>query len=385
MQMIQANFMMIFLNFMVSNGFEDYEGAGIRKYMFLAMLLFAVPIGLYLKNKKLLPIIRFGSYLTPLAAAGLLITAYHHQIYGAYFFAFFLGTSNAIRKLPILPYLIVNVKKENQITAIALNFVTWSAASIVVSIFNKGLQYVHPIFQEDYYLFLVTCGLSILGIPFFLSKMPDKVEQFEKLTFLQNILDYDWKKIFKATLPGMMIAMGAGITIPNISVFFLKIHHVSSADFSVIGGITSVLVFFAGLLVPSIKSRFGIYKAVFISQGIAILALATLATTEFYSLMSGAALIAAIAYVLRQPTMNLAHPITSEFAMNFVGEKNQQIITALDAAIWGGTWFLSSYVFEILRAAQVDYAYIFYLTCLLYVFGSFLFYRLTVIQKKSNQ
>lgn len=361
---------------MVANGYSDFEGAGIRKYMFLAMLIFAIPIGLYLKNKRLLPIIKFGAFLTPVFAVGLLYTCAHHQVYLAYLFAFCLGTVSAIRKLPILPYILLNVKKENQITAIALNFVTWSAASIVVGFLNKGLQYFHPIFKEDYALLLFTCVLSFLGLPFFAWIKKDCISTVSKLPFFQDILTYNWKKIFRAILPGMMIALGAGITIPNISIFFLKIHDISSGDFSLIGSLTSVLVFGAGLLVPWIKNRFGTLKSVLISQSLSIIALTILATTEFYAPLKIAAIVAAVCYVLRQPTMNLAHPITSEFTMNYVGKNNQQIISALDASIWGGTWFVSSYIFELLRAYDIPYAIIFYLTCLLYVFGSFLFYRL---------
>ena len=47
--------------------------------------------------------------------------------------------------------------------------------------------------------------------------------------------------------------------------------------------------------------------------------------------------------------MNMAAPMTSELTMNYVGVKNQEMLSAITAAIWSGSWFFSSQIFSFLK------------------------------------
>ena len=44
------------------------------------------------------------------------------------------------------------------------------------------------------------------------------------------------------------------------------------------------------------------------------------------------------------------------------------------AAIWSGSWFFSSQIVSILKANNMTYAVIFYITAALYLFGIFMYY-----------
>ena len=90
----------------------------------------------------------------------------------------------------------------------------------------------------------------------------------------------------------------------------------------------------------------------------------------------GAVVIAIIAYIVRQPLMNIAAPLTSELTMKYVGEKNREIISALTAAIWSGSWFASAQIFAILREMQMSYSNIVFITVAFYILGVAWYYRL---------
>ena len=68
--------------------------------------------------------------------------------------------------------------------------------------------------------------------------------------------------------------------------------------------------------------------------------------------------------------------MTSELTMNYVGSKNQEMLSAIMAAIWSGSWFFSSQIFRFLKSEGLPYAYIFYITSALYAFGVFMYYLL---------
>jgi len=52
------------------------------------------------------------------------------------------------------------------------------------------------------------------------------------------------------------------------------------------------------------------------------------------------------------------------------------------AAIWSGSWFFSSQIFRYLKAEGLPYAYIFYITAVLYSFGVFMYYLLVLDYEK---
>jgi hypothetical protein len=74
--------------------------------------------------------------------------------------------------------------------------------------------------------------------------------------------------------------------------------------------------------------------------------------------------------------MNMAGPMTSELVMNYVGEKNREITSALTAAIWSGSWVISGIMVKILFGKGYEFVSIFLITAALYAFGVLMYYFL---------
>ena len=125
-----------------------------------------------------------------------------------------------------------------------------------------------------------------------------------------------------------------------------------------------------------LKKELGFKRGITFTQIAAVLALVALATTEFYNNYIWALPVAVVCYWIRTPLMNMAAPMTSELTMNYVGEKNQEMLSAVMAAIWSGSWFFSSQIFGYLKSFGLKYAYIFYITAILYSLGILMYYFL---------
>jgi hypothetical protein len=136
------------------------------------------------------------------------------------------------------------------------------------------------------------------------------------------------------------------------------------------------LVAISALLVPLVKKNIGYKIAIPTTQSFAVLALILLATTQLYAQQKIAVYLAMFCFLLRQPLMNIAGPMTSEIVMNYVGKRNQEIVSALTAAIWSGSWFVSSKIFAWLRSLGIQYVYVFLITALLYGVGVIWYYIL---------
>ncbi|MEK6616908.1 MAG: hypothetical protein AABZ32_12520, partial [Bacteroidota bacterium] len=191
--------------------------------------------------------------------------------------------------------------------------------------------------------------------------------------------------IVKAMIPTLILATGAGLVIPFMGLFFFKIHNIDSYQFAAISSFTTLIVFSGMLYVPKIKNKFGYKGTVIGSQSLAVMCLVGLAFSEFYKSYAFAGISAVAWFVMRQPLMNIAMPITSELTMKYVGFRHREIVSALTAAIWSGSWFFSSNIFRILRSHEVQYAYIFLITAALYLLSiGWYYYLITVFEKRED-
>ena len=377
-QLIGAAFFLILNIYLAKQGFSDPEIANFISYRFLAVMLLAFPLGFYIKGKPLKPFFILGGIGVPVIAIALLLAIQ----YGLYHYLpvlfIFWGIVFTLFQVSSLPYLMRNTVSENQSHAIALNYATHSFGTILsgLFIFFSG-KFLPEIDEGKVLLFISSFGF--IGV-YFIFKMHVDVVLPTKDTV--EYKSYDWALIIKAIIPTLIIAVGAGLTIPFINLFFFHNFEIDSSGFAAIGGTASVLVAIFALLVPDLKSKLGFKKGITYTQSIAVVALVALATTELFNNYWWAMPLAVICYWVRTPLMNMAAPMTSELTMNYVGSQNQEMLSAIMAAIWSGSWFFSSQIFRFLKSEGLQYAYIFYITAVLYAFGVFMYYLLILDYEK---
>ena len=373
-QLIGAAFFLILNIYLAKQGFSDPEIANFISYRFLAVMLLAFPLGFYIKGKPLKPFFILGSLGVPTVAIALVLAIQ----YGLYHYlpALFIlwGVVFTLFQVSSLPYVMRNTSVANQSHAISLNYATHSFGTILsgIMIFGFG-QFMREMDEGVILLFIATLGF--VGVYYLLKMKVDVVIPVKKGLQWKS---YDWGLLLKAIVPTIIIAIGAGLTIPFINLFFFHNFQIDSKGFAVIGGVASILVAFLALLVPNVKNKLGFKKGITYTQTTAVLALIALATTEFFASYWWALPVAVLCFWVRTPLMNMAAPMTSELTMNYVGKKNQEMLSAIMAAIWSGSWFFSSQIFRHLKAEGLPYAYIFYITAVLYGFGVFMYYLLVL-------
>ena len=379
--------MLILPLYLSKKGYSDEDIALFITVRFLGVLLLAFPIGKLIKGKKLKPFFYLSSFFVPLF--GLLsVVCIHYNFTACIYVSLLLwGSSFTIMQIPITPYILRNSSIAEHTAGISLSYSTWSFGGIASGIIIFVLDIINPqLFNEEVILIIFSL-LGFFGL-YFMNKVniQEHVESIEnrKLT-KQKIQKNDWVLITKGLIPTLIIATGAGLTIPFISLFFDKVHHFGKGGFSFVSAVASVLVVWGALMVPKIKEQIGYKIAIPTTQSLAVVSLVALATTQYYNQYSVALYIAIVCYLLRQPLMNMAGPMTSELVMKYVGEKNQEITSALTAAIWSGSWVLSGFFVKILLGQGYAFVNIFLITALLYAVGVLLYYGLIVDYSKREK
>ncbi|MAX05313.1 MAG: hypothetical protein CMD19_02485 [Flavobacteriales bacterium] len=379
-QLIGAAFFLILNIYLAKKGFSDPEIANFISYRFLAVMLLAFPLGIYIKGKPLKPFFIAGTLGVPLVAITLILAIeYMRNDYLPILFVLW-GFVFTLFQVSSLPYVMRNTAPENQSHAISLNYATHSFGTILSGIFIFLSGQFIPAIDEGKILLLIS-SFGFIGVYFLLKMDIDVVVPIKEELQWKS---YDWAVLIKAITPTLIIAVGAGLTIPFINLFFFHNFQIDSSGFAVIGGVASFLVAVLALLVPNLKSRLGFKKGITYTQSISVIALVALATTEFFNDHWWALPLAVVCFWIRTPLMNMAAPMTSELTMNYVGSKNQEMLSAIMAAIWSGSWFFSSQIFRFLKSEGLPYAYIFYITAALYALGVLMYYLLIRDYERRN-
>ena len=392
LSLIHVAFILVLNIFLRKQGFSDPEIASFNSLRFIGALAFALPLGIYIRGKKLKPFFILAALIVPLTSA-LIIESVYREIVPLIKLSFLLwGIGMMLMRVCSLPFIIRNTSSDNSTEALSLSASTWSLATIFSGIIISSLDWVNNFslgkwilyFNERSILWIITF-FGVSSIFFALSITEKEHDSSDKdANIISLYKNYDWKIIIKALSPLIMISIGAGLTIPYVNLFFNSVFNLSSSEFSVLGSITAFLVFTFSLLVPSIRKKYGYWLTIVVVQALSICCLVVMALMELYVTYSFALIVALIAYIFRQPLMHMAHPASNELLMNYVGKRNQELISALSSSLWSASWFISAKVFEWLRLLDFQYYEIFLITAGLYIVGNILF-ALLIREYESNK
>ena len=392
LSLIHVAFILVLNIFLRKQGYSDPEIASFNSLRFIGALAFALPLGIYIRGKKLKPFFILAALIVPLTSA-LIIESVYREIVPLIKLAFLLwGLGMMLMRVCSLPFIIRNTSSDNSTEALSLSASTWALATIFSGIIISGLDWINNFslgswilyFNERSILWIITF-LGVSSIFFALSITEKEHDSSDRdANILSLYKNYDWIIIIKALSPLIMISIGAGLTIPYVNLFFNSVFNLSSSEFSILGSITAFLVFTFSLLVPSIRKKYGYWFTIVAVQALSICCLVIMALMELYVTYSFALIIALIAYIFRQPLMHMAHPASNELLMNYVGKRNQELISALSSSLWSASWFISAKVFEWLRLLDFRYYEIFLITAGLYIIGNILF-ALLIREYESNK
>ena len=371
-----AQFLLLNL-FLKDKGLDDPAIAALSSQRFVATFFLALPAGLWLRGKPLRMPMLIGSILFPLTALASLETVRLGMMDAASWCFLAMGFSGLLLNVASLPMALRLAPPKHSSEALSLLFATWAAASICGGVLSSILQGIghldiggrHLVFDE--YATLLVLTLTACAAPLIYARLPDPAPEKTSVKHWLHIHREDWPVLTRALLPTLCIATGAGLSIQFLNLFFNHVHHLSSTAYSAYGSVSNVLVLFAGLIVPEVKRRLGWRGAILGVQTIAVVLLAAMGLTELWKAASWALPFAVGCFIIRQPLMSMAGPATSELTMSYVGERNRELISACNGAIWSGAWWLAARTFELLRTHHLPYWQVFLTTAALYLVGTY--------------
>ena len=271
LSLVHVAFILILNIYLRGEGFSDPDIASYNSLRFIGALTFSLPLGIYIRGRKLKPFFILSTILVPTISI-VLIESIQLGIIPLIQLSFLLwGVAMMFLRVCSLPFIIRNTTSKNSSQALSLNASTWSLATIISGTIISGSNWIpltdlfniEIIFNERTVLWTITL-ISLLSIPCSLKIKEQKdlrgIEQGKGILSINK--SYDWDLIFKAISPLILISIGAGLTIPFVNLFFNSVFKFSSSDFSFLGSMTAILVFFSSLMVPTLKQKYGYWMTI---------------------------------------------------------------------------------------------------------------------------
>ena len=378
--------------FLKDRGLDDPAIAALTSHRFLATFFLALPAGLWLRGKPLRRPLIISSVLFSLTALAALETVQYGQMTAASACFLAMGFGSLVLNVASLPMMMRLVPPHQSSEALSLLFATWGAASICGGVLSSALQSIghlevgnlHLVFNEHSTLLILT--IAGFGAPFLYARIPDLVPAEKSTRHWLHVHRADFPVLLRVLVPSVCIATGAGLSIQFLNLFFSNVYHLESAKYSMFGSVSYVLMFITGLIVPEVRRRLGWRGAILGVQSAAVVLLALMGLTELWKDAAWALPVALACFILRQPLMNMAGPSTSELSMSYVGERNRELMSACNGAIWSGAWWLAARVFELLRSHHLPYWQVFLTTAVLYLVGTYSYAGLIrVVERRESQ
>jgi len=172
-------------------------------------------------------------------------------------------------------------------------------------------------------------------------------------------------KILKFSLPSALIGLGAGITIPFMSIYFKLRFGETLRAISWIFFFQQLSMGLGSFALPELVRRWGPVKVITSFQGAAALLFMIFPSIETFAL-------AGAVYVLRAILMNIVGPINSSFMMGFFKTEEKATANGIQQAFWTFTRGIGNSIGGTLFAVSLTYP--FYATAALYATATAMFY-----------
>jgi MFS family permease len=231
-----------------------------------------------------------------------------------------------------------------------------------------------------YATFAILCLLSSL----MLIKIPESYKT-NKITKRSLNLDnqrrskHSMRIIAKYVISSAIIAMGAGMVVPLMTAWLNLRYGIPDTLSGPILGIVSIVIAVATLAGPPLAKKFGLVKAIVLTQAASTIFM-------FATPLSSSYIIASSTYTVRAFLMNMASPLSQSMIMGLVDESDRGMASGINTALWrlpnALSTFIGAYLMSIGQLAAP-----FYIASILYSISIALFwyyFRKTKLPEEKN-
>ncbi len=132
-------------------------------------------------------------------------------------------------------------------------------------------------------------------------------------------------------------ALGAGMTMPFLNVFFRLRFHIPDATLGLVFAVSSLLTGCAGIIAPWAAGRLGKVRAIVLSQALSIPLLLAMGLVPVFGASAGT-------FLVRTALMNMSSPVFAAYSMGIVPTNVRPLAASLLMLAWNAGWAISAWI-----------------------------------------
>ena len=173
----------------------------------------------------------------------------------------------------------------------------------------------------------VVVALTGAAVTPMLLRIPESARS-EKAKSVRQFLPTKSKNVLvKWSLANVMVAFGAGLFVPLMSLWFSLRYAVPDSLSGPVIGISGFLIAAVSLVAPYLARRFGLVRAAVLSEGSSMIFM-------FFVPLSPTFLLAGLIYTIRSFLMNVANPMNTSLIMGLVSPDERGAAAGISSAVW---------------------------------------------------
>jgi MFS family permease len=319
-------------------GFKEGFIGSILSAIALGSLLVTFPLVYWLGKVSYRRILNLSLVLSALGYA--LLALLVNQT-GLWLAGLISGASMTGLRLVGPPFFMQSSSRRERTYLFSLNFGTWILAAIAGSI-SGG--YLVGLFQSlagggvSSYRWALLCsvGMGMFGLlPFWRIRLRPTKNQGSVGLWKWSNLKRRGNVYLKLTIPLFLLGLGAGLIIPFLNLYFKILFQQSASQIGIYFAWLQIFMLAGVLFGPVLARRLGLIRTLVFSELASIPFMLILAFTNQLALAVGA-------FFLRGALMNMAQPLSTNFAMEAVKEEEHPLVNSLIALSWTASWVFSA-------------------------------------------
>jgi MFS family permease len=301
---------------------------------FVASLFLGIAADVYGRKKLLI----FGTALASLILMTFALTTNHLLLLGA---AIIEGISEAAIFASSSALLADKVAAEKRTSAFSLYGFVQSIAFGIGSFAIPAVLIFELIGftnRESHIILYVLISMLSLISTLIILKIGESIRLKKSVKGYSDFLPKKSRNVLlKYVFTGALIAFGAGMVVPLMTLWFNLQYSISDAISAPILGLSSLLIAFATLVAPLLAKRYGLIKAIVATQIASTLFMLATPLSPNYAL-------AGFVYSIRALLMNMASPLSQSMIMGLVAEDERGAASGISGALWRLPNALSTFV-----------------------------------------
>ncbi|MGL4629129.1 MFS transporter [Cetobacterium sp.] len=275
--------------------------------------------------------------------------------------------------------LIENSGESERVKVFSRNFIAQSLGTVCTSylagVIIKTFGKVFAAEKAIPLLYLLCVFIILLGFyPLKGLNDIDKLKKNKDKNFFKGFKDVMSGSALKFVIYNTIIGFGAGLVIPFFSVYLKFALNMDNEKVGVIMGLSQLGLVLGGFLVPYISKILGREMTVVVCQLLSIPFLISIAFPQGVFIMG-------LSFFLRSTLMNLNQPLIQNISLETVDYDNRALMSSVISMSSNATRAISMIIAGYLME-NVSYTAPYYLTVVLYLIGTAIFYRSFNLEKK---